>query len=79
MSTIKLIHPDLNNVKLLLITPNQSMIDHPLLIKQFYNKHSEDPYCTSCETNTLFTNALGNIGYNLDDISDISFNDLSII
>jgi hypothetical protein len=62
ISVIKEINPDAN-IKLILITPNYLMVDHPSVICVFYDKHHEDPYCKSKEIKELFINALQTIGY----------------
>jgi hypothetical protein len=75
---IKIINPNYNKMKLLLITPNQIKLEHPFLITEFYNKHSEDPYCEGDEINNLFINILKKLEYNLNNRYDNSFNDMSI-
>lgn len=52
VAAVKSIHPECQ-FKLLLITPNKNLPNHPLLIREFYDKHAEDPFCTG-EINTFF-------------------------
>jgi hypothetical protein len=77
IAVIKLINPLVEDVKLLLITPNTTASVHPSLITVFYNKHGGDPYCTSKEINELFLNSLETIGYNINDILEATFTDKS--
>lgn len=51
-AAIRGIRPDCE-FKLLLITPNKDIPDHPLLITEFYDKHPEDRYCQG-EINQFF-------------------------
>jgi hypothetical protein len=75
---IKVMNPDAN-IKLLLISPNYLMIDHPSVICVFYDKHHEDPYCKGEEINELFINALQRVGYDISSTNDIIFDDKSTI
>ena len=79
IDVVQKIHPDSKEIKLLLISPLSNMIQHPALTTLFYNKHSEDPHCLSKEINDLFRNALKDIGYDIHDTTDITFNDISVI
>jgi len=78
-SAIRRINPTCTGSKLLLISPTQSSLDHPFVIKEFYDGriHSSDPYCTGVTINTLFTDILNKVGYNLEDTSDITYTDSS--
>jgi hypothetical protein len=76
INSIKHINPSCN-VKLLLISPNETHVKHPSLIPAFYDKHFSDPYCTGKEINEFFINTLQTIGYNMKDTLDTTFTDLS--
>jgi len=78
INVIKSINPKNEVIKLFLISPNENELKHPDLISKFYNKHHEDSYCKSREINELFVNTLNEIGYNINTIYDISFNDMLI-
>ena len=65
------------NVKLFFIAPQK--INHNSVVTAIYDKHSQDPYCKTCEINELFVNSLVELGYNIDETNNISFNDMSII
>lgn len=77
IKVIREINPALENIKLLLITNNSIQLDHPSVFQVFYNKHSTDPYCRSTEINTLFTDSLSHIGYNIHDTTHLTFTDKS--
>jgi hypothetical protein len=76
INSIRNINKNILEVKLLLITPGLEL-EHPALIKVFYDKHSSDPYCESNEIKVLFLKALYKIGYNINDTVNLSFNDKS--
>jgi hypothetical protein len=78
ISVIKHMNPDAN-VKLLIISPNYVMIDHPSLIRVFYDKHAGDLYCKGKEINELFINTLQKVGYDISSKTDIIFDDTSTI
>lgn len=77
IKSILIINPTPQDIKLLLITPNQSELEHPSLIKIFYNKQNSDLYCRGKEINDFFVNTLKEIGFNLNNTSDICFTDNS--
>jgi len=79
INIIKEINPKCNEIKLLLISPNKDILKHECLINVFYDKHSEDSYCKGKEINDLFLKSLQTIGYNINDISNINFNEMSLI
>ena len=70
------INPNLQNVKLLLICP-EPKIDHPSLINVKYDKHRSDLYCEGPEINNLFITSLEKIGYDVKDVTDTIFTDVS--
>jgi hypothetical protein len=78
-SAIRRINPTCNGSQLLLISPTQSSLDHPFVIKEVYDGRiqSSDPYCTGHVINTLFTSLLKKVGYNLEDTLDTTFTDRS--
>jgi len=78
-SAIRRINPTSTGSKLLLISPTQISLDHPFVIKEFYDRRiqSSDPYCTGVTINTLFTDILNKVGYNLEDTLDTTFTDRS--
>lgn len=78
INAIRIFNPDTENMKLLFISP-KTEFEHPSIIKVVYDKHEEDPYCESEEINTLFTNTLQDIGYNINNKTDICFTDKSEI
>lgn len=67
ISSILMINSNLDDVKLMIITPGLEL-EHPSLIKVLYDKHMSDPYCESKEINDLFVTSLKNIGYDVKDI-----------
>jgi len=76
INSISIINSDLEDIKLLIISPEMEL-EHPSLIKLVYDKHSSDPYCKSKEINDLFVNTLQKIGYDLEDTLDVCFTDIS--
>lgn len=68
--------PELD-IKIFFIAPKK--IDHPSVFTAIYDKHAQDPYCKTSEINELFINGLKQIGYNINDINLLEFNDMSII
>jgi len=79
ISSVKNINQTLNEIKLLLISPNTQPIRHESVINVFHNNHSTDPYCIGKEINDLFVDSLMKIGFNLSDISSTRFSDKSEI
>lgn len=77
INSILTINTNLEDIKILLISPNKTGLDHPSLINVMYDKHASDPYCKSQEINELFVNTLRKIGYNLNDTTDMCFTDMS--
>ena len=78
IQTVQSINPDIGEMKLLFISPNKINSEHPFLLHEFYDKHSQDPYCRGVEINSLFINALKKYGYNTDNMSDLKFTDKSL-
>jgi len=50
-------------------------LEHPSLIKVIFTE--EDPFSKSKKLNNLFINSLKNIGYDVNDKTDIPFTDIS--
>jgi hypothetical protein len=76
INSVLAIHPNLENVKLFLISPNTKM-EHPSLIPILYTKHKKDPFCKSQEINDLFVTNLEKHGYNVHSTSNECFTDMS--
>jgi hypothetical protein len=74
INSILSINKNIDNIKILLITPGIEL-EHPSLIKVIYNKHHSDPYCKSKEINNLFINTLEEIGYDLNYTTNTVFTD----
>jgi len=77
INSIILINPNIENIKLFLISPNEDELNHPSISKIFYNNHHNDCYCQSFEINNLFITELEKIGYNIKDTTEIYFTDTS--
>jgi hypothetical protein len=77
INVIVSINPNLEDVKLFLITFNLEL-EHPNLVKLIYDHHNaNDIWCESEKLIKLFINKLNDIGYNVEDKSDICFTDVS--
>lgn len=76
MHSVLTINPNIENVKLFLISPNKK-IEHPSLISIIYTKQKKDPYCRSREINELFVTNLEKHGYNVNSTSNECFTDMS--
>lgn len=76
IKTVLSINENLEDIKLMLITPDLEF-EHPSVIKVWYDKHKDDPYCKSKEINDLFTNTLHTLGYDIKDTVDTMFTDMS--
>jgi hypothetical protein len=76
LNSILNINSNITDIKLLLITPKLDL-EHPNVMKVFYNKHSTDPYCKSDEINNLFADALQKIGYDCTQKVNTVFTDRS--
>jgi hypothetical protein len=79
INSVKMINPKCDEIKLLLMGPNNNVVDHPCLMHVFFDKHGGDPWCSGKEMHDLFINGLDAIGYNINDRYDICFNDKSTL
>jgi len=81
IDSIKTINPNIENMRLLLITPNKEDIIHPYLINKSFISNYEtiysDPYYTGELVNTFFEKLLKDIGYNMSQ-NEMVFHDKSI-
>lgn len=81
-NAIKNINININNMKLLIISNNDLKLIHPFLINEIYDSTDNDSYCKEEKINKFFLNTLQKVGYNINNVSDISFtinSDKSII
>ena len=74
INSILTINKNIEDIKLFLITPGMEL-EHPSLIKVIFTE--EDPFSKSKKLNDLFINSLENIGYDVNDKTDIPFTDIS--
>jgi predicted nucleotide-binding protein (sugar kinase/HSP70/actin superfamily) len=65
IDTVKMINRDLEDIKLVLLTPGIE-IEHPSLVKVIYTNHASDPYCRDPEINILFLKTLHSMGYHIE-------------
>ena len=54
-------------------------LNHPFLLNEIYNDIENDVFCKGENLNSFFINTLKKVGYNITNVSTISFNDKSII
>jgi hypothetical protein len=80
-NTIQTINPNTHNMKLLIISSDQTDFGHPFLIKKYCERNLiyDDAMCIGEPLNTFFINTLKEVGYTTEQLSDITFNDKSII
>ena len=78
IDSVLLINKNLEDIKLMLITPNIEL-EHPNLIKVFYDKYCEDTQCQGKDINDLFVNSLKNIGYDIKNTTEKKFTYMSDI
>jgi hypothetical protein len=80
-NTIQTINPNNSNMKLLIISSDQTDIEHPFLIKKYCDRNViyDDSMCIKETINTFFINTLKEVGCQTDQLTDIIFNDKSII
>ena len=76
INAVLMINKNLLEIKLLLITPCLEL-EHPAVTKVFFDNFGTDQFCRTKEVNDLFVNTLIKIGYNINDTTDVCFNDKS--
>lgn len=79
--SIRSINPNTGDMKLLLFYPEKLEVNHPQVVTKVCAGdiiHS-DPYCEGSVINTIFIDALREVGVNFLDTSDKIFTDASVV
>jgi hypothetical protein len=78
---IQSINPDITEMKLLILGPIEIRDHDPFISHKYYSSEhvSNDPFCKGEHINAFFRSALEDVGYNLQGVCNMEFNDRSVI